>query len=433
MPSLSDHIADLGADMMPFGPTGPDGAAVWVAQTFDALTGGFGPEYAALRSRVGIFHAAQRAVIELTGADRQDFLHRLTTQDINGLKGGDSVRAFVLDGKGKILADLTVHHGDLSTWVELDGFDEAAVRQLFEDKLFTEDVAIGAPKGGRECLWLLGPAGVALLKSMGADFIAERELEGQPAGKPGPGVANGLHHVVTIAETPVSVARIDEGSLMVLRVFVPEDRAARVYDALLDAAGFERPGESETDRAEQAERRRAGLRGAPVGWAAVNTARIEEGRPMYHIDFGPDAIPNETGLLDEAVSFTAGCYVGQEIVLRIRDLGRPKRMVVPLAFGEAAADVASAEADDHALPLAGAPLIKDESKDELKTDGEADSAADLAKPVKPIGAVTSSTPSPLKSQAGIGIGTVKWGNHRPGSKLRVGTDAGWYAAEVRTL
>ncbi|MEM8495505.1 MAG: hypothetical protein AAF663_08985, partial [Planctomycetota bacterium] len=144
MPEWSDLYARLGAEMMPWGPPLPDGSVIEVAESFantaEEEGGDFEAEYAAIRQRVGVMHLPQRAVLQLTGADVKDYLHRLCTQEINGLEGGQTVRAFQLDEKGQIASDLIVHHGDESTWLEMDVFDLPWVKELIESRLFTEDV-----------------------------------------------------------------------------------------------------------------------------------------------------------------------------------------------------------------------------------------------------------------------------------------------------
>ena len=80
----------------------------------------------------------------------------------------------------------------------------------------------------------------------------------------------------------------------------------------------------------------------PIGWAAFNATRIEAGRPMFGIDFDESVLPHETGpLLNRAVSFTKGCYPGQEIVARMQARGGTARNIVGIRMG------------DDALPIAG--------------------------------------------------------------------------------
>lgn len=390
----------LGAELMPYGPPLADGSQVQIADYFapDGEASGIAAEYAAIRQRVGIMHLPQRTILELTGADVKDYLHRLCTQEINKLTPGHTVRAFQLDDKGRIAADLVVHHGDEATWVELDVFDRPWMKDLIEQRLFTEDVTVAAPGDSeREFFWLLGPAAVQLLGA-----VTEAASVEQVATM---GAAPGTTHVVGVSrdtEAParVSAYRWDLGGVLGVRLAVLPDDAAAVHRCLLDAAGYEVNAQPD---AAFAERRRASLRGRPVGWSAFNTVRVEEGVPLYHVDFGPDSLPAETGQLDAAVSFTKGCYLGQEVVARMKSLGHPKKLLVGLRI------------EGDAVPHAGSQVVEPGDKQ------------------KAIGGITSSTASPLLGQKPIALAMVRWGKHREGTEVMVPADGRPVLAIIRPM
>ena len=385
MTSLRDIQQTAGAEPMPYGPPPAEGGVEIVA-TF----GEYEAEYGAIRSRVGIMHRPQRAILRFTGADRQDFLHRMLTQDINGMKGGETRRGFQLNGKGRIVADALIHHGDADTWLEVDVLDIDALHTLLDARLFAEDVAIEKVTDAWEAFSLHGPAAQALLQAV-AD-------EGQDAAAP----ANmpGTHHVLSLAAQKATVYRRDLCGVPGLHLLVPADHAAELYTKLLDAAGFE-PGAAKD--AALAERRRGTLRGRPIGWLAFNTTRIEAGTPLFHVDFGTDSLPGETGLLDEVVSFTKGCYLGQEIVARMKNLGHPKRLTVGVRFA----------GDD--LPVAGTQLF------------------DATDKTRAVGGITSSTPSPLLGHAPIAFAVVKWGGHESGTKVLAAAEGRFLEGEIGPL
>ena len=389
---------DAGAEFISYGPT--DNAAVEIAESF----GRYEAEYAAIRQRVGIMHLPQRALLNFTGADRQDFLHRMVTQNINALKGGATVRSFQLNQKGRILADMLVHHGDENTWLEMDRFDLPTVQNLYESHLFADDVAIEDWTEKRTALALHGPSSVELLRAV-------CEEDPQPmADMPG------THHVLTLKGARVTVYRRDVCGSPGFWLWVPNEHAAEVYEALLTAAGYEPDVPDQQTDPEQAaafaQRRRESLRGRPVGWSAFNTARIEAGSPIFHIDFGHDSLPAETGVLDEAVSFTKGCYLGQEIVARIQSQGHPKRLLVGLHV----------KGDD--LPVAGAQVME---------AGKADEAGQSSTTQNIIGGVTSSAVSPVLGQRPVVFAVMKWGHHTPGSRVLIPTEGGMVEAEVQGL
>lgn len=387
-----EHLQALDAEPIGYGP---GDAGVVIAEDF----GTFELEYAAIRRHVGVLHLPQAGLVNVTGGDRADFLHRMCTQDVNAMKGGETKRAFQLSADGKILGDMHVHHGDLNTWLEMDRFDIAPVLELLDARLFAEDVAFENITDTRETIALLGPAAQQLLSA-----VAEHTCEGMsPAGV---GEMPNTTHVLKVGDALVSVCRRDLGAVLGFRLFVPREHATAVYDALLDAAGYVH---GEASDADAGERRRDILRGRPIGWAAYNTARIEEGLPIFHIDFGPDSQPAELGkdTFDAAVSLTKGCYLGQEAVARMHNLSHPKRVLVGLKLHA-----------DH-LPVAGTQVFEhDETKRSKAPRGGQ------------IGGVTSSTVSPMLGATAVAFAVMKWGKHRPGTMAAVASGGAMVDAEV---
>jgi folate-binding protein YgfZ len=141
----------------------------------------------------------------------------------------------------------------------------------------------------------------------------------------------------------------------------------------------------------------------PVGWAAFNTARIEAGRPLMGIDFDDTILPAETGPaeLARAVSFTKGCYLGQEIVARMHARGQIAKQLVGIRM------------EGDALPVAGSQIY--------------DSAAN------PIGGVTSSTISPVLSNAAICLGYVKKTFIPAGTELTIPAEGAMHKGKVEEL
>ena len=144
-----------------------------------------------------------------------------------------------------------------------------------------------------------------------------------------------------------------------------------------------------------------------MGWEAFNTARIEAGTPLFHIDFGPDSLPGETGLLTHCVSFTKGCYLGQEIVARMQNLGHPKRIVTGF------------KAHTNALPVAGTQVLE-----------HADDTTHDPAHAKVVGGITSSTAAPLLGGTPVGLAVMKWGHHTPGTHARVAVEGELHDIEI---
>lgn len=395
--------ADLGASFMNFGPP-PEEGGTSIAAAF----GSYEPEYAAVRQRVGLMHLPQRCVLRVTGADRAEFLHRMLTCNVQALRPGSTRRGFQLDGKGRVVADLMLHHGEQDTWLETDTLDVEALRGLLEARLFAEDVALEPLGAQRVKLALHGPAATALLEAV-AD---------EPAAVARVGAMAGTHHVLHVAGTALTAYRYDDTGALGLHLLVPGESAAQVYRRLLEAAGYDPDAEATPD-ADYAAQRRESLRGRPIGWLAYNTARIEAGTPIFHVDFGHDSLPAETGVIDEAVDFDKGCYIGQEIVARMRDRGHPRRVLVGIRF------------TGGNLPVAGAQVLR---ADEAAGSSAAARSRDAAEPGSEIvGGITSSTLSPLLGQTAIAFAVVKWDAHQPGTRVRAPAEESMTEGHVHAL
>lgn len=400
---MSEHGSSIGAltqrlegEFIPFGMASGDAGEAEAGVEIAATFGEYEAEYAAIRRHVAIFHQPQRAVIDTTGTERIDYLNRLCTNNLATLAEDHCRRAFQLNHKGRIIADFIAIHDARNTWLHLDRFQVRQMIDLLHERLFTEDVQIDDRTADYEHVSVYGPAAMALL-----DAVAR-------TGESVVGLEPWQQRMLTLGDAACRVYRRDELGVMGLHLLVPVEHAGKVYQQLLDAAGYE--ADAALD-AGYAQRRRASLRGRPIGWLAYNTARIEAGCPLYHIDFGPDSLPAETGILDETVSFTKGCYLGQEIVARMKSLGHPKRVLVGFMMS------------DSRLPLAGSQVLARET----------DPSAAGAGPGQVIGGVTSSTLSPLAGSRAIGYAVMKWGHHQPGTSVLIPAEGELVTAELQGL
>ncbi len=390
---MQQHLEQLGAEFIAYGP---DDLAI--ADSF----GAFEAEYAAIRRHVGVLHLPQTGVIQLTGGEVKPFLHDMLSQDINAMQGGQTQRSLLLDAEGRVLADMVVHHGDESTWLELDRFDIDSTIRLLDSRLFAEEVQIEDVSEQKTAIALLGPASLKLLDSVATHSAPGMTIE-QISQMPE------TTHVVKINDALVSVCRRDLGKTLGFQLIVPSARAESIHQQLLDAAGYEPDAEIDADHAQ---RRRDSLRGRPVGWSAYNTARIESGRALYHIDFGPDSLPAEAGqaAFDESVSLTKGCWLGQEAVARMHNLSHPKRLLVGLRLPADALAVAGTQVFEH----------DPDKRAKAPRGGQ-------------IGGITSSTLSPLLGRTGLAFAVMKWGRHKPGTKVALPVGGEMVEAEVSGL
>ena len=328
-------------------------------------------EYSAIHKSAGLFDMPFRAVLELIGKDRLPFLNNLLTNqtfDKNAktpMPTGSAVYAFLLSAKtGRIIADVNVLELGDKTLLEMDARVIATVQEALEKYQFTEQVKFQSLVGRMNEISIHGPGASAVLAKLlesgeppaishcnkaripGHDCILWRD---DPCGTPGffllipteAIVAVWSHLITTFATPSISGAAINVGK---------------------------RP-----------------LR--PIGWAAFNSSRIEAGRPLFGIDFDETFLPAETGQLARAVSFTKGCYPGQEIVARMH------------ARKQLAKQIAGIRMETDALPVAGTHIYDDASNQ--------------------IGGITSSTLAPILSNAAICLGILKRPFFNAGSSLLI--------------
>lgn len=384
--------AAAGATFLPYGPAE---AGVELVETF----GEYQAEYAAIRKGVGILESPQRGVVEVTGADRLEFLHRMLTNDTRTLTPGQTRRAFLLGKTGRIIADMIVLHFEGRTLLDLDLFQAATLPGELEKYLFTEDVKLVDATPRYAQLGLHGPAAAALLEAAGAADLA--------------GIEPARAREVAVAGAACVVHRRDVTGALGLHLLVPREALLNLYTKLADlVGGLQPPVEGGVIRK---------LRGRGIGWLAFNTARIEAGSPIFHIDFGPDSLPHETGLLHDAVSFTKGCYLGQEIVARMQNLGHPKKVLVGLKF------------EDDRMPIAGTGVLEPAKPEAMAAPAPDAGTAGGSTSGRVIGAVTSSTLAPMLGGKAIAFAMMKWGLHRPETNVVVPAEGQLVPAKTQGL
>jgi folate-binding protein YgfZ len=369
-------------------------------------------EYAALRKGCVLLDCPHVATLWVTGGDRLGFLNRMITQELAGLGAYQCVRSFWLNRKGRIDADLRLaslpgNGASAGTGtadgaadrlpftqegvvIAVDILSAAHTVRSLDAFIIADDVTIQAITEAAHRLALIGPTAAAVLASASAP-------------EEGPAVAelrDGQACLVRVDGHLVLVEREDTTGETGLHLTMATEHVEAVYARLLAVGRGEQDG--------------PGHRLRPAGWHAYNIARIEAGTPIYNVDFGPDNLPAETGVLSDRVSFRKGCYLGQEIVARMHALGHPKQVLVALRIPRAGHE------DPAWQPATGSPVL---------VDLPAGDAGDAGEP-KPVGRVTSSTRSPMLGDDILTLAQVRWGHHEPGTVLRVQTSAGLARATV---
>jgi tRNA-modifying protein YgfZ len=239
-------------------------------------------DYRAITEACGLVDRSDRGKLALSGADAASFLQGQVSNDVEGLVPGGGCYAAFLTPKGKMLGDVRV----LATADELLlDTERVALQALFSMiRRFSLGYQVELHKRTLErgLLSLIGPdSGRAA--GVDEDLPAEEHA----------------HVSATVGDIAVRAIRTDVG-----------------IDLLCNSG--------DTDALRE---RLADAGAVPVGEAAVECLRIEHGRPRYGIDLDDSVIPQEAGLNDRAVSFTKGCYVGQETVARLYYRGKPNRQL----------------------------------------------------------------------------------------------------------
>jgi tRNA-modifying protein YgfZ len=237
-------------------------------------------DYQRLRESAGLVDRTGRGVLLLTGAEAAEYLQGQVTNEVGALAPGEGCYAALLTHKGKVVADMRILRGPDWLLVDTEAHALPALRRNVEMYSIGRDVQLADQTGERAILSLIGPA-------------ARTALDAEPPADEHAWV-EGDHGLYVATDLGVDVIC-----------------AADAADAAKEALGVD-----------------------PVELDAAECVRVESGRPRHGLDFDAETIPQEAGLNDRAVSFTKGCYVGQETVARLHYKGKPNRHLRGLKLSE---------------------------------------------------------------------------------------------------
>jgi folate-binding protein YgfZ len=329
--------------------------------------------YRALRDGAGLIERSERGKLVVSGADRATYLHALLTNDIAALKAGAGCYAAYLTPLGRMIADMWVYElGDLCL-LDVHSSVKDTVLARLDQLVFSEDVRLGDVTDTFSSLGVYGPRS--------PDVLATAFRPAAPDARVPEDRLRSLQPYENLRlpflDQPVIVVASNRYGTRGFDLYCERTRAEHLGRAL-EQAGSTR-----------------------VGDEAVETVRIEAGRPEFTIDMDQDTIPLEAGIEKEAISFTKGCYPGQEVVIRIlhRGHGRiAKRLTGLLVRGEE-------------VPARGDRLIADDRE---------------------VGRITSATFSPALASP-IALGYVSRDLLEPGTALAIVHGDGRIEAVVGVL
>ncbi|MFZ1129593.1 MAG: folate-binding protein [Terriglobales bacterium] len=284
-------------------------------------------EFMALISGCGVYDLSARAKLAVTGADRVRWLNGMVSNNVRDLAAGHGVYAFVLNAQGRIQADLYVFQRGDSLLVDTEGGQGEKVLQLFDRYIIADEVEIAEISNKVVALGLTGPESRKVIERAGIVVPELGHLQFAEVT---------WQHV---AQRPVTALRSGEEARESWQIWTAPDVAGELKDALIQAGA------------------------RPTGTKALNLFRISRGIPQFGVDIRERDLPQETGQT-RALNFTKGCYLGQEIVERIRSRGAVHRQFTAFAV-------------EGALPESGAQILVGEAEKEV---GEITSSALLPLP-----------------------------------------------------
>ncbi len=248
-------------------------------------------EYWTVRKSAGLADLSHLGRLRVRGKDSVSFLNGLLTNDIAKLKDSGGLHSALLNPKARVLADLYLYSRQDELIVDTGEAGSTRVKTILDQFVITEDVKIEDASESLLLLTVQGPNASQVI----SDFL---KVDVQ-----------GLQPLQTVAQGPATVVARDRTGQGGYDIFLPRDEAEAVWNTLLLNGG------------------ELGL--GPVGQRALDVLRLEKALPKYGVDVDENTIVLEAGFQD-AISFTKGCYMGQEVVARATHIGRVNKRLVQL-------------------------------------------------------------------------------------------------------
>ncbi len=330
--------------------------------------GDFLAEHGALRDSAGVMDLSFRSRICLTGADRVRFLNGQVTNNVKDLRTGEGCYAALITAKGRLESDFNIYQLANELLLDFEPGLTPVVSSRLDKYIIADDVQVVDVAGIYGLLSVQGPKAAAVISGIGLP--------------------------ISVPDKPMAFVSVEEPTLGELDVmnnprlgvggfdlFVPTPALGAVFDKLVAAA--------------------RAVGGRVVGWQAWEIARIEAGIPRFGADMDGGNLAPEAGIESRAISYKKGCYIGQEVISRIRTYGQVAKALRGLRLAD----------DLKSLPA---------REDKLFHNG------------KEVGYVTSAVASPTL-KAGIALGYVRKEVNEIGTDLTVHTATGEVPAKVVAL
>ena len=282
-------------------------------------------ELRVLTGSCGLYPLDDRSKLLVTGEDRTRWLNGMITNNIRDLAPGRGVYAFLLNAQGRIQADLYAFHRSKDVILEVDRAQAENLLAILDRYIVMDDVQIEPMDDRLTALGVQGPGAAAILRRVKIELP---ELEPLQLAE------------LTWHDVPITILRAEGWKGEAYEIWLAPEHRPSLQQALVQAGAV------------------------AVGTAALRLYRIASGIPRFGEDIRERDLPQETGQ-DRALHFTKGCYVGQEIVERIRSRGQVHRVFAGF---------------DLTIPCAPGDPIETRTDTETKTVGEITSTAAFPSP-----------------------------------------------------
>jgi folate-binding protein YgfZ len=313
-------------------------------------------EYRHLHESVALLDKNYRAYLDFTGPDRVRYLNAILTNNIKDLRENHGTISLLLNPQGRILAEIETQALPEKLFCVSYALIREPLIAVLDKYIIMDDVTLTDRTDDFATLAFEGPKAALLAEELtGVDPADLAELETR---------------LVSVERIPCRLGKRSPGGVASAEFLVDHAHAESLWKILLEAT------------------RKHG--GGPAGYQALSSTRLEQGTPWFSYDFGEKQIPHEANLQDSHISYTKGCYTGQEIVERVRSRGQVNRVRVTLKY------------DAAQPPAPGTPLL---------SEG------------KEAGYTTRAAFSPTL-KATIGMGYVRREKSTPGSAVELPDAAG---------
>ncbi|HTU33457.1 MAG TPA: aminomethyltransferase family protein [Candidatus Acidoferrum sp.] len=259
-------------------------------------------EWRLAREAVALFDTNWHAISILTGPDRVRYLNAIVSNDVQSLAEGQGTLALLLDARAHILAELEVYVQPDRLLVLSHASVRESTMATLDKYIIMDDVQLDDATDRFGTIAVEGiQAGAIISEATGISFTGLGEFQGART---------------KIAGMECYIVRRSHFGAPGAEIIAPVEKLEAIWNTLHSVVHA--------------------FHGGPLGMMALNALRLEAGIPWFPLDFDDSVIPQEAALEDTHLSFTKGCYTGQEIVERVRSRGHVNRRRVRLSFGTAA-------------------------------------------------------------------------------------------------